>query len=156
LLTTSLKMANVSGEGLNVYLKKLLLKHCCTLEMIQRIQSLHCIRIEDTGHEYTNIRYSAEAASNQVIPISPSPFGLFLFFKRIEDTGHEYTNIRYSGEAASNQVIPISPSPFGSSMRPCNHPQCEACSSTPVVYQLQLIPHPRPKKVPRNPLRENS
>ncbi|OUC47566.1 hypothetical protein D917_06848 [Trichinella nativa] len=32
-------------------------------------------RIEDTGHEYTNIRYSAEAASNQVIPISPSPFG---------------------------------------------------------------------------------
>ncbi|KRZ09276.1 hypothetical protein T11_10325, partial [Trichinella zimbabwensis] len=135
LLTTSLKMANVSGEGLNVYLKKLLLKHCCTLEMIQRIQSLHCIRIEDTGHEYTNIRYSAEAASNQVIPISPSPFG---------------------GEAASNQVIPISPSPFGSSMRPCNHPQCEACSSTPVVYQLQLIPHPRPKKVPRNPLRENS
>ncbi|KRX69895.1 Tyrosine-protein phosphatase non-receptor type 11, partial [Trichinella sp. T6] len=32
-------------------------------------------RIEDTGHEYTNICYSAEAASNQVIPINPSPFG---------------------------------------------------------------------------------
>ncbi|KAL1242754.1 Tyrosine-protein phosphatase non-receptor type [Trichinella spiralis] len=33
-------------------------------------------RIEDTGHEYTNICYSAEAASNQVILVSSSPFGL--------------------------------------------------------------------------------
>ncbi|KRY65245.1 Tyrosine-protein phosphatase non-receptor type 11, partial [Trichinella pseudospiralis] len=46
LLTTSLKMANVSCEGLHVYLKKLLLKHCCSLEMIQRIQNLHCVQLQ--------------------------------------------------------------------------------------------------------------
>ncbi|KAL1286310.1 Tyrosine-protein phosphatase non-receptor type [Trichinella pseudospiralis] len=39
-------MANVSCEGLHVYLKKLLLKHCCSLEMIQRIQNLHCVQLQ--------------------------------------------------------------------------------------------------------------
>ncbi|KRX66220.1 28S ribosomal protein S15, mitochondrial [Trichinella sp. T9] len=42
----------------------------------------------------------------------------------------EYTNIRYSAEAVSKRSI----------MRPCNHPLCEACSSTPVVYHPELIP----------------
>ncbi|KRY45685.1 28S ribosomal protein S15, mitochondrial [Trichinella britovi] len=50
--------------------------------------------------------------------------------KRTEDTGREYTNIRYSAEAVSKRSI----------MRPCNHPLCEACSSTPVVYHPELIP----------------
>ncbi|KRY70435.1 hypothetical protein T4B_3801 [Trichinella pseudospiralis] len=37
---------------------------------------------------------------------------------------------------------------FRSDMRPCNHPQCEACSLTPVVYQPQLISPLRRKKNP--------
>ncbi|KRZ68214.1 Tyrosine-protein phosphatase non-receptor type 11, partial [Trichinella papuae] len=102
----------------------------CTIDIRRTVQML---RSQRSGMVQTEAQYK------------------FVYMSRIEDTGHEYTNIRYSAEAASNQVIPISPSPFGSSTRPCNHPQCEACSSTPVVYQPQLIPPPRPKKVPRNP-----
>ncbi|KRZ88793.1 Tyrosine-protein phosphatase non-receptor type 11 [Trichinella sp. T8] len=60
-------------------------------------------RIEDIAHEYTNIRYSAEAASNQVIPISPSPFGMscswfvqsrFVSFSCFMHTRFKWYNIR--------------------------------------------------------------
>ncbi|KRZ66837.1 hypothetical protein T10_11259, partial [Trichinella papuae] len=43
---TELKMADVSAEVPNAYLKWLLLKHPYTLEMIQRKQSHNCVLIE--------------------------------------------------------------------------------------------------------------
>ncbi|KRX17408.1 Tyrosine-protein phosphatase non-receptor type 11 [Trichinella nelsoni] len=118
----------------------------CTIDIRRTVQML---RSQRSGMVQTEAQYKFVYMS---VHYYIDTFAKLLHeHKRIEDTGHEYTNIRYSAEAASNQVIPISPSPFGSSMRPCNHPQCEACSSTPVVYQPEIIPPPRPKKVPRNP-----
>ncbi|KRX74933.1 Tyrosine-protein phosphatase non-receptor type 11 [Trichinella sp. T6] len=123
----------------------------CTIDIRRTVQML---RSQRSGMVQTEAQYKFVYMS---VHYYIDTFAKLLHeHKRIEDTGHEYTNIRYSAEAASNQVIPISPSPFGSSMRPCNHPQCEACSSTPVVYQSEIIPPPRPKKVPRNPRPENS
>ncbi|KRY44122.1 Tyrosine-protein phosphatase non-receptor type 11, partial [Trichinella britovi] len=123
----------------------------CTIDIRRTVQML---RSQRSGMVQTEAQYKFVYMS---VHYYIDTFAKLLHeHKRIEDTGHEYTNIRYSAEAASNQVIPISPSPFGSSMRPCNHPQCEACSSTPVVYQPEIIPPPRPKKVPRNPRPENS
>ncbi|KRY70557.1 Tyrosine-protein phosphatase corkscrew -like protein, partial [Trichinella pseudospiralis] len=119
----------------------------CTIDIRRTVQML---RSQRSGMVQTEAQYKFVYMS---VHYYIDTFAKLLHeHKRIEDSGHEYTNIRYSAEVASNQVIPISPSPFGSSIRPCNHPQCEACSSTPVVYPPQLIPPPRPKKGPRNPL----
>ncbi|KRY80910.1 Tyrosine-protein phosphatase non-receptor type 11 [Trichinella pseudospiralis] len=123
----------------------------CTIDIRRTVQML---RSQRSGMVQTEAQYKFVYMS---VHYYIDTFAKLLHeHKRIEDSGHEYTNIRYSAEVASNQVIPISPSPFGSSIRPCNHPQCEACSSTPVVYPPQLIPPPRPKKGPRNPRPENS
>ncbi|KAL1238298.1 hypothetical protein TPS_09360 [Trichinella pseudospiralis] len=123
----------------------------CTIDIRRTVQML---RSQRSGMVQTEAQYKFVYMS---VHYYIDTFAKLLHeHKRIEDSGHEYTNIRYSAEVASNQVIPISPSPFGSSIRPCNHPQCEACSLTPVVYPPQLIPPPRPKKGPRNPRPENS
>ncbi|KRY51710.1 Tyrosine-protein phosphatase non-receptor type 11 [Trichinella britovi] len=80
----------------------------CTIDIRRTVQML---RSQRSGMVQTEAQYKFVYMS---VHYYIDTFAKLLHeHKRIEDTGHEYTNIRYSAEAASNQVIPISPSPFG-------------------------------------------
>ncbi|KRX17392.1 hypothetical protein T07_8048 [Trichinella nelsoni] len=58
---------DVSDEALNVYIKKLLLTNCCTLEIIQKYLQCHNCTLENT--------YQRKAVLSTLLMISGKWFG---------------------------------------------------------------------------------